>query len=100
MLTENQMSLSTRKIERIAGALVVGVPERGKVSVVYLTPRGGLMRETVFCSGWQDLTPMESCIDLQWYLSGENHIGIKVLGLTPESVAEPVRKAILERMNE
>ena len=98
MLTENQMSLSTRKIERIMPALVTGT-ERGMISVVYLTPRK-LVREKLFCSGWETVVPMKTVVDVQPYISTENNVGFRILGITPESVAEPVRKAILERLNE
>lgn len=99
MLTENQMTLSTRRIERIMPVLVTGT-ERGMISVVYLTPRGVLVREKLFCSGWETVVPMKTVVDVQPYISTENNVGFRILGLTPESVAEPIRTAILERMNE
>ena len=100
MMMVTDMTAQDRKIRRITPVLVTGTVERGVVSTAYLTSRGQLVRERLYCSGWQDLTPMQTCIDTEPYLSADHHIGIKVLGVTPESVAEPIRKAILERLNE
>lgn len=99
LMINDRMSESDRKIERVTAALVTGTVERGRIAVAYITPRNEVTRETLFCSGWKDLTPMESCIDFQPYLASENHIGIRVLGLTPEPIANDVRKAILTRLN-
>lgn len=96
MMMVTDMTARDRKIRKITPVLVTGTVERGRIEVAYITPRGQLVRERLFCSAWEDLTPMQSCIDTEAYLSAGHHIGIKVLGLTPESVAEPVRQAVLE----
>lgn len=92
------MTMEDRRVHKICAALVTGSGTHGAgtVDVAYII--GDTMKhETLFYSGWRGAEPLKDVIDFMPVLNGHT-VGYKVIGKTPEGIAETARQAILERL--
>lgn len=91
------MTKENRNVRKIMAALVTGSAHgSGKIDVAYIVGEQ-LKEETLFYSGWRAVQPMQTVVDFQPFLHGSS-IGYRVLGKTPEGIAETARQVILERL--
>ena len=93
MLKVTEMDMKERTRERIETGVVTAIPPQGGMVVLsrYL-PNGKLEELNLFCSAWDTVKPGETCLDFQRCYAGGSNSSVRIIGYTPEDIAQDFMK--------